>query len=320
MYSITASKNRHSENMKSNRFIIAKRRILKNYDLYLLFIPTLAYFLIFHYGPMYGLQIAFKDFISIKGITESPWVGFKHFERFFNSYQAWPVIRNTLILSFYNLLAGFPAPIILALLLNQTNNRYFKKLVQNITYAPHFISIVVIVGMMRIFLSPSTGLVNEIIDFFGGERVFFLANVDYFKHLFVLSAIWQNTGYSAIIYLATLSSINISLYEASIADGASKIQRIWYIDIPGILPTAAILLILQAGRVMQLGFQKAFLMQNPLNLEASEIISTYVYKTGLLAAQYSFSTAVEFFKSVVNLALVLTVNYISKALRQSTLW
>lgn len=292
----------------------------KNYELYLFLLPTLLYFLIFHYGPMYGIQLAFKDFIAVKGITGSPWAGLKHFRRLFNSYQFWPLIKNTILLSLYQLTVGFPIPIILALLLNQMMNKNYKKIVQTVTYAPHFISTVVLVGMMHIFLSPRNGLINIIITQLGGEPVFFLGSEKWFRSVYVLSGVWQNSGWSAIIYLAALSGIDPALHEAAIVDGANKHQRVWYIDVPGILPTAIIMLILNLGQLMSVGFEKVFLMQNSLNLGKSEIISTYVYKVGLLGSQYSFATAVGLFNSIVNFILLIVVNKIAKSSSEISLW
>ena len=296
------------------------RKAAKNYELYLFFLPTLLYFIIFHYGPMYGVQIAFKDFMAGLGILGSPWVGFEHFQRFFNSFRFWELLRNTLVLSVYQLAAGFPLPIILALMLNQVPSRGFKKLVQTVTYAPHFISVVVVVGMLFVFLSPRAGVVNHIIDFLGGNRVLFMGRAEWFRHLYVWSGVWQRTGWGAVIYLAALASIPPDLHEAAIVDGATKLQRIWHVDIPGIVPTAVILLILNVGQVMQVGFQKAYLMQTPLNLETSEIIATYVYKVGLLGAQFSFSAAVGLFNAVINLTLLVTVNWIAKRVGETSLW
>ncbi len=296
------------------------RSIIKNYELYLFLLPTLLYFIIFHYVPMYGVQIAFKNFIAIEGIWGSPWVGFEHFRRFFSSYQFWLLIRNTFGLSVYALVAGFPAPIILALLLNQLRNEKYKKVVQTVTYAPHFISTVVMVGMLLVFLSPRSGFINHIIQLFGGEPVHFMARPEWFRTLYVGSGIWQSTGWGSVIYLAALSGINPQQHEAAIVDGATKLQRIRHIDIPGIIPTAVILLILNMGQIMSVGFEKAFLMQTYLNLETSEIIATYVYKVGLLNAQFSFSAAVGLFNSVINLILILTVNKIAKSIGETSLW
>ena len=294
--------------------------IHKRYELYLFVLPALVYFVIFRYYPMYGVQIAFRDFSGSKGFLGSPWVGLKHFRRFFNSFQFWIVLRNTLGLSLYQLIAGFPIPIMLALSLNQVPRQRFKKVVQTVTYAPHFISVVTLVGMVLIFLSPSSGLIPKIIALFGIETPLLMGRPEWFKTIYVLSGIWQNVGWSAIIYLAALAGISPELHEAAIVDGATKLQRIRHIDIPGIMPTAVVLLILNMGQIMSVGFEKAFLMQNNANLDSSEIIATYVYKVGLLGGQYSFSTAVGLFNSVINLVLVVAVNRLARSLSGTSLW
>jgi len=297
-----------------------RRKILQNYQLYLFLIPTLAYFIIFHFIPMYGVTIAFKDFSPYKGVLGSPWTGFDHFERFFRSAQFWSLIRNTFFLSVYQLIASFPIPIVLALLLNYSVSNRFKRIVQTVTYAPHFISTVVIVSMLAVFLSPQTGLVNILLRQFGSDPVMFLTDAGWFKSNYVWSGIWQNTGWGTIIYLAALAGIDPGLHEAAIVDGASKVRRIWHIDLPSIRPTIIILLILDMGHLLGLGFEKAFLMQNSLNLSASEIIPTYVYKVGLQSSQYSFSTAVGLFNSVINFMLLVLVNQLAKKAGQSSLW
>lgn len=294
--------------------------VLKCWQLYAFLLPALVILILFSYVPMYGVQLAFRDYNPIMGITGSPWVGFDHFVRFFNSYQFKQLIGNTLILSLYSLIVGFPIPIILALALNQVKNSKFKKLVQTVTYAPHFISVVVLVGMLGIFFSVNGGLVNEVIKLFGGEPKLFMGEVKYFRHMYVWSGIWQSMGWSAVIYLAALSGVSPELHEAATVDGATKLQRIWNIDLPTILPTIVTLLILNCGSVMSMGFEKAFLMQNPLNMENSEIIATYVYKMGLINAEYGFSTAVGLFNSVINCILLVTVNKVSKKIGQDGLW
>ena len=297
-----------------------RKSIFRNYELYLFLLPTFLYFLVFHYGPMYGVQIAFKNFTASRGIWGSPWVGFAHFQRFFSSYQFWSLLRNTLGISLYSLIAGFPVPIILALLLNQIPGKRFRRTVQTITYAPNFISVVVIVGMLLVFLSPRGGLINAIIELFGGTSIYFMARPEWFQTIYVLSGIWQGAGFGSIIYLAALSSIDPQLHEAAIVDGATKLQRIRHIDIPGIVPTAVILLILNTGTIMNVGFEKAFLMQTPLNLETSEIISTYVYKVGLVNAQFSFSSAVGLFRAAINLTLIVAVNRFARTVGETALW
>lgn len=294
--------------------------VTKNWALYLMILPVAAYFIIFCYWPMYGVQIAFKDYNVAKGIIGSPWTGFRHFQRFFNSYHFWPLIKNTISLSLYTLAASFPAPIILSLLINEVTNSKFKRTVQTVTYAPHFLSTVVLAGMLTTFLSPQTGIVNHLIEALGGERIYFMGEPAWFKHIYVWSGVWQHTGWNAIIYLAALTSISPELHEAAIIDGANKLQRIWHVNIPGILPTAIILLILNLGQVMNVGFEKVFLLQNDLNMKASDVISTYVYRTGLLGAQYSFSTAVGLFNSIINFVLIIVVNNISRKVTEVGLW
>lgn len=305
---------------KKSSFKDKAESILKCWQLYAFLLPALVILILFSYVPMYGVQLAFRDYNPIMGITGSPWVGFEHFARFFNSYQFKQLISNTLILSLYSLIVGFPIPIILALALNQVKNSKFKKLVQTVTYAPHFISVVVLVGMLGIFFSVNGGLVNEVIKLFGGEPKLFMGEVKYFRHMYVWSGIWQSMGWSAVIYLAALSGVSPELHEAATVDGATKLQRIWNIDLPTILPTIVTLLILNCGSVMSMGFEKAFLMQNPLNMENSEIIATYVYKMGLINAEYGFSTAVGLFNSIINCILLVTVNQVSKKIGQDGLW
>jgi len=283
-------------------------------------IPVIAFFIIFAYLPLYGIQIAFKDFSAFKGIWDSPWVGFKHFERFFDSYYFWRLIRNSFLLGVYSLAIGFPIPIILALMLNEVKSNRFKKFVQTITYAPYFLSTVVIVGMLFIFLSPRTGLINHIIQAFGGDPIAFMTSAGWFKTLYVFSDVWQTAGWSSIIYLASLSGIDTQLHEAAKVDGATKLQRIWHINIPGIMPTIVILLILNLGSVLSIGFEKVLLMQNNLNMSGSDIISTYVYRSGILDAQYSFSTAVDLFNSIINFVLLVTVNYVARKVNDTSLW
>ncbi|OXM85459.1 sugar ABC transporter permease [Paenibacillus rigui] len=298
------------------------RNVRKSWQLYLLSALPLLYLLIFKYLPMYGIIIAFQDYTPVKGYSGSPWVGFKQFQKFFESYEFWQVIKNTLVLSFYSLVAGFPFPIILALSLNYVNRTLIKKSVQLITYAPHFISLVVMVGIILQLLDPRTGIVNRIIELFGFEAINFLGNPKYFMSLYVWSGIWQNVGFSCIIYLAALAAIDPSLHEAAVVDGATKIQRMWHIDIPGILPITIILLIMSTGHIMDVGFEKVLLLQNPLNIRASEVIDTYVYKVGLASTgiHYSYSAAIGLFKSVVNLILLITINKVAKKVGQTSLW
>lgn len=306
--------------LKESRWWRLIALIKKHWELYLLLLPTLVYIAIFLYGPMGGVLIAFKDYTPSRGILKSPWAGLKYFYKFFSTYNFWDIFWNTISLSLYNLSANFPIPIIFALLLNQMRTKRFKKFVQTVSYAPHFISVVVLVGMLSVFLSPSTGIVNVIIRMFGGESVYFMGREELFQPIYVWSGVWQHTGQSAIIYIAALTGISQELHEAAMADGATKLQRTIHIDIPGIMPTAITMLLLNLGRIMSVGFEKALLMQNSLNIMKSEIISTYVYKMGLLGAQFSFSTAVGLFNSVIGCLMVVLVNAIARNLGDTSLW
>ncbi len=296
------------------------RQLAENTDLYLFLVPAILYFVVFHYWPMYGAVIAFKDFIPVKGILGSPWVGFAHFERFLQSHFFPVLLRNTLLISVYSLVFGFPAPILFALMLNQVGAKRYRKLIQTVSYAPHFISMVVFVGILFIFLSPTTGAVNRLLQVFGGEAVDFMGSAAWFRSVYIISDIWKDTGYGAIIYLAALSAIAPELHEAAIVDGATKLQRVLHIDIPGIMPTAVILLILRVGQIMNVGFQKTYLMQTARNIDASEIIPTYVYKAGLLGAQFSFASAVGLFNSLINLLLIVAVNRFARSMSEHSLW
>lgn len=314
-----------AKDIKSNSFKMSiNSQIIqvfkRDYQLYLLALPVVIYVFIFDYIPFYGVQIAFKDFTGMESIWASPWVGLEQFYRFFHSFQFWNLLKNTLGISIYQLVASFPVPIVLALLINQTQNKLFKSCVQTVTYAPYFISIVVLVGMMNIFLSPRTGIVNLLISRLGGQPVFFMGEPSLFKTLYVLSGIWQNSGWASIIYLAALSSISNELYEAAKVDGASKLKQIIHVDLPGIVPTTVIMLILNAGQMMNVGFQKAFLMQNAITENSQEIISTYVYKVGIVNNQYSYSTAIGLFNSVINVILLIAVNKVVKKLSENSLW
>ncbi|MBN2981471.1 sugar ABC transporter permease [Cohnella algarum] len=294
----------------------------RGWQLYALFALPLLYIVLFKYVPMFGNVIAFKQFTISKGFFGSPWVGFGQFERFFNSYEFWRLLRNTLSISFYMLIAGFPFPILLAVGLHYARSERFKKTVQMVTYAPYFISLVVLVGLLLQFLDPRTGVVNQILGLFGVEPINFMAEASLFQSIYVWSHIWQNVGFSCIIFLAALSGIDPSLHEAAVIDGASKARRIWHIDIPGIMPIAIIMLILNTGSVMETGFEKILLMQNSLNLRTSEVIDTYVYKVGLVsqALNFSYATAIGLFKAVIGFILLVVVNASAKKLGQESLW
>lgn len=291
----------------------------KSIPLYVLLLPSAILLFCFAYLPMYGLIIAFKDYSPALGILGSPWAGFKHFIKFFHSYQFSLTIRNTLSISIYGILVGFPLPIALALLCNQIRNEKFKKVFQVTTYLPHFISTMVMCGLILIFLSPSSGIISNFFNLFGIQIPNFMASTTAFKHVYVWSDIWQHLGWDSIIYLAALSSIDPTYYEAATIDGASTLQKMKYIDLPLILSTAMILLILRAGSILGVGFEKVFLLQNTQNAMGSEIISTYVYKIGMQNFQYSLSTAIGLFNTVVNLAVLLMVNWISKKTTDNSL-
>lgn len=294
--------------------------ISKKYQLLLLLLPSLIYIIIFHYLPMFGIIIAFKNYVPHKGILGSDWVGFEHFATFMQSPMFWRLIKNTLSLSVYSLIAGFPLPILLALSLNYIKNARFKKTVQTITYAPHFISVMVLVGMLSVFFDKRMGIFNQFLNLIGRESIFFLGDEQWFPHMYVWSGVWQNIGWNSIIYVAALAGIDPSLHEAAIVDGAGILKRIRYIDIPMILPTIITLFILNMGNLMSMGYEKILLMQNAINAGASEVISTYVYKVGLVNAQYSFSAAIGVFNSVINLILLFTVNRISKKVQNYGIW
>ncbi len=301
---------------------LARKQLFQKHEwqLWAFALPVIVYFIIFNYIPMYGIVIAFKRYSIAKGIFQSPWVGLLYFQKFFSSSMFWPLMRNTIVLSFYQLLVFFPFPIILALMLNYTRSKGMKKLAQTVTYAPHFISIVVLVGMMFLFGSPSTGVVNVILGRFGIPAITFMGSEKWFSHIFVFSQVWQNTGYQAIIFLASLTAIDTSLYEAATIDGATKWQKIRFIDIPALMPTTMTLLLLQVGNLLNVSWQKALLMQTALNLGTSEIFGTYVYRIGLVDAQFSYSTAINLFQTVVNLVLLIVVNSVSKKLTEESLW
>lgn len=302
--------------MKNKKLAAFKKSI----PLYVLLLPSTILLFCFAYLPLGGLVIAFKNYSPALGIAGSPWVGMKNFTQFFRSYQFPITIKNTLVLSLYGLLVGTPLPIALALMCNQMKTKMFKKVFQVITYLPYFISTMVMCGLILIILSPSNGLIANIFRLFGAEIPNLMANAGAFKHVYVWSDIWQHLGWNSIIYLAALSSIDPTYYEAATIDGASTMQKIRYIDLPLIMPTVVVLLVMSAGNILGIGFEKVFLLQNTLNLTASEIISTYVYKMGLQSGQYSLSTAIGLFNTVVNVTILLIINYIAKKKTDTSLF
>ena len=294
-----------------------------NISLYLMLLIPIAYILIFCYYPMYGAQIAFRNYKISRGILGSDWVGMKHFVNFFTrNYQVWRIIRNTLGINLYMLAAGFPLPIVFAILLNYLPGRNWRKVVQTVTYAPYFISVVVIAGMLLQFCSTKSGLFNNLIAAFGGTRTDIIGNPNNFWSLYVWSGIWQQLGYNSVIYFSSLQSVDPQLHEAAIVDGASLAKRVWHIDIPAILPTIIILLIMRCGQIVNVGYEKTLLLQNDLNIKASEVISTYTYKVGLAGAtnQFSYATAIGLMTSVVNFILLVAVNMVSRKVSETSLF
>lgn len=285
----------------------------------MLLLPV-AWLIIFCYVPMGGIAIAFQDYSFKRGIFGSEWVGLKYFKQFFTNPDMERILKNTIILSLYQLAATFPTPIILALALHIIGGKHFKKFMQSLTYAPYFISTVVLVGIMLQCLHLNVGIVNTFLDMIGLDRIDFMGKASYFRHIFVWSSVWQTTGYSAIIYIAALGNVDQSLVEASLIDGANRLQRIRIVELPALKPIITIQLILAIGNIMSLGFDKAILMQNDLNMSVSEIIATYVYKRGLRDMQYSFATAVGLFNSVVNFILLFIANKLSQKFGETSLW
>lgn len=298
---------------KNSRF--RSRHMLKtfkaNWTLYLLVLPAFIYLFLFNYMPMYGVQIAFRNFRPVKGITGSDWVGFKHFIKFFNFPNFWRLMSNTLTISLWSL-ATFPLAVILALMINEVQNSAFKRTVQMITYMPHFISVVVVCALIRLMFARGTGVVNTLITTLGGQRIDFIQTPKYFVWLYVGSGVWQNIGWNAIIFLSALSAVSPEHVEAARIDGANRLQINWHVYIPTILPTVIIMLIMRCGSVLSVGYEKIFLMQNPLNLDISQVISTYVYDLGIVKGQYSYSSAIGLFNNVINVTMLLIVNWIAK--------
>lgn len=298
------------------------RKIVKSKELYLIILLPFLYIILFNYYPMYGAQIAFRDFDTAKGILGSSWVGFKYFVQFFQTHNFWILMSNTLEISIYTLVLGFPIPIILAIAVHNCSSKRFKKTVQMFTYAPHFISVVVMVGIIIQLTSLNHGVINNIISALGFERKMFMGDPNLFSSIYVWSGIWQSAGWGSIIYIAALTNVPVELHESAVIDGASLIKRILNIDIPSILPMIIITLIMSCGNLINIGFEKALLMQNSMNIESSEIISTYAYKVAFNSSlpQYSFGTAIGIFNSIVNLFLIITVNYIFKKKVNVGLW
>jgi putative aldouronate transport system permease protein len=310
---------RSTGNPAVNNWMMMKRDIIRNRYIYLMLLPVLAYDIVFHYGPMYGLQIAFKDYGLRDGIWGSPWIGFDHFENFFGNYYFWRLMRNTLLINIYELLFAFPASIVLALLLNEIRIGLFKRMVQTISYLPHFISIVVVVGMMVDFFARD-GLVNSVLRMLGLEPIAFLQEPGWFRFMYVSSGIWQGIGWGSIIYLAAMANIDPALYDAARMDGAGRWKQTLHITIPGIMPTIVILLILNMGSMLSVGSEKIILMYNPMTYETADVISTYVYRKGILGADFGYSAAVGLFNSIISFILITLANTVSKRVSEHKLW
>jgi len=293
-----------------------------NRDKYLLLLaaPVLIYFVVFHYVPMYGIIIAFKQFRPVDGIMGSAWVGIQNFQQFFDSIYFWRLLRNTLLISLYSLFWGFPAPILFALLLNELRGRLFKRTVQTISYLPHFISIVVIAGMIVTFTNPLDGILNLALAKLGFAPIGFLNDPDWFRTIFVASGVWQSFGWGSIIYLAAIAGINPQLYEAAEMDGANRFKKVLHITLPGIVPTIVILFILNIGNLMDVGFEKVLLLYNPATYETADVIGTFVYRRGILNSDFSFAAAVNLFNNVINIMLLVSVNWISRKVSETSLW
>ncbi|MBQ6804541.1 MAG: sugar ABC transporter permease [Clostridia bacterium] len=309
-----------AQSKTSGKWGSIQKEIRNRWQVYLMMLPAVILLLLFSYKPMYGVVIAFKNYNFRGGIWGSPWVGLKQFETLFSSYWFPIILKNTLSISLIALVLGFPFPIILALMTNEIQRSWVKKTVQTISYAPHFISTVVLCGMVILFLSPENGIINLAIEAFGGEAIYFMAQPRMFKWIYVISGIWQGTGWSAIIYVAALSGVDKELLEAAEIDGATRFQKVIYINFPVLVPTIIILFILRCGNILDIGYEKVFALQNSANLNGAEVISTYVYKMGLVKSNFSFSTAAGLFNSLVNSAILLLANFISKKASQISLW
>lgn len=297
----------------------AGRRLRESWQWYVLLLPAFAYVALFSYGPMYGIQIAFRDYMVTDGMVGSRWVGLEHFARFLSYPDFWKMIKNTLSITLYSL-ATFPCAIIFALMLNEVRHLYFKKTMQMITYAPHFMSEVVVCSIVLMFLDRANGPLNNTIAALGGTRQAFISNPDYFPTIYVWSGVWQNLGWSSILYISALSGISPELVEAAKIDGANRMQIIWHVNIPGILPTIAITFIMSTGNLLSVGYSKIYLLQNDLNISASQVISTYVYEIGLLGSQFSYSTAISLFNNVANILVLLLANHIVKSISETGLF
>jgi putative aldouronate transport system permease protein len=311
-------------NKLKTKSIIRKKSFLEQLNeskyLLLIFMPCFLYFIVFKYAPMFGIIISFKNYNIFKGVWDSPWVGLKYYKMFFANPDSFAIIKNTVLLGIYKLFWEFPAPILFALILNEVKNAYFKKTVQTISYLPHFISTVIVASMVLEFLSPRSGFINTILTSFGREPINFMADPGWFRTVYIVSDIWQQLGWGTIIYLAALTGISPELYEAADMDGASKLGQVWYVTLPCLAPTIITMFILNTGKVLEIGFEKVFLLYNPAIYETADVISTYVYRVGLQNGNFSYATAINLSMSIVSLILICSTNYLSKKLSETSIW
>jgi len=304
---------------KSSYWNVVVKDFSRNKYAYLMVLPVVVFYIVFHYVPMFGATIAFRDFSPARGIWGSPWVGLTNFIEFFQSAYFWRLLRNGVLLNVYDIIFGFPAPIILALLINELKNKFYKRVTQTVVFMPHFISLVVVAGLIREFTAID-GIANYVVEFFGGERTPMLQRAGLFRSIFVSSLIWQSMGWGSIIYLAALSGIDPQLHEAATLDGCGRLKRIWYINIPGIMPTIVILLILRMGNMVNVGFERVILLYNPITFETADVIASFVFRRGLLEFDWSYSAAVGLFNSAVNFSLLVMANWLSRRVNETSLW
>lgn len=307
-------------NPERSRWVSIIKHMKRDWQLLILFIPCLVFYIIFRYGPIYGLIIAFKDYQVFVGILDSEWVGLKHFQRFFTSQEFFTLFKNTFLLGFYELIFGFPVPIIFAVLLNEIRVQIFKKWIQTFSYLPHFLSVVIVSSMIIDFLSPSHGLINQILHSLGFEKQYFMINPDWFRTIFVTSGIWNQMGYQSIIYLAAIAGINPALYEAAKVDGCKRHHMMVYVTLPSMMPTILVMLILNIGNMIRIGYEKVLLLYNPMTYDVADVFSTFVYRIGLLEANYSYAAAVGLFEALIALVLLTFANVMSRRFGGRSLW